>query len=151
MKISDTIFGIILTAFAVFVLAYSQSLPSLPGYAYGSGFFPSFSAVFILGGGILLLIRGIRDKKPWLVLGEWTKIPRLVANICIIPLSLVFYIFASEWLGFVLTSFLLMSVMIWWLRGKIVSAVVISAVTAILIYVFLAKLMLVPLPTGILG
>ena len=151
MKISDTVFGIFLVVFGAFVLIYSRTLPSLPGYAYGSGFFPSFSAVFILAGGIALTVRGLRAHQPPIVLGEWTKSSRLVANICVIPLNLVFYIVASNTLGFVLTSFLMMSFTIWWLRRKVTSTLIVSGVGSLLIYLFFAKLMLVPLPAGLLG
>jgi putative tricarboxylic transport membrane protein len=151
MKISDKIFGVALILFAVCILIYSRFLPSLPGYAYGSGFFPSFTAVFILGGGCALVWRGIGSKMPLIILGEWTKSPLLVANICIIPLSLVFYILVSDKLGFLLTAFIMMFTTIWWLRRKIVSTLLISCLSAIVIYVFFAKLMLVPLPMGVLG
>lgn len=151
MKISDAIFGVVLITFAVFVLIYSRTLPSLPGYAYGSGFFPSLTAIFVMGGGILLLIRGVVAKQPLLVLGEWTKSRKLVSNICLIPLNLFFYIVASDKLGFVPTAFLMMFFTIWWLEKKVVSTLIISAVSSVLIYAFFAKLMLVPLPAGIFG
>ncbi|GHV47589.1 hypothetical protein FACS1894204_11140 [Synergistales bacterium] len=151
MKISDAVFGVCLMLFAGFILIYSRTLPSLPGYAYGSGFFPSFTAIFILGGGIALLVRGLRVRAPLIVMGEWTRSPRLVSNICLIPLNLVFYILASDYLGFVLTSFIMLSVTIWWLRKKILSTVIVSALSAIIIYAFFGRLMLVPLSPGILG
>lgn len=151
MKISDAVFGIILIVFSVFVLIYSRTLPTLPGYAYGSGFFPSFAAFFVLGGGSILLVRGIRAKQTAMVLGEWTKSRRLVLNLCLIPLNLVFYMAASETLGFVLTSFIMMFSTIWWLRRKVVSTFFVSSVSALLIYGFFAKLMFVPLSAGFLG
>ncbi|MDL2297650.1 tripartite tricarboxylate transporter TctB family protein [Synergistaceae bacterium OttesenSCG-928-D05] len=151
MKISDAIFGIILIVFSVLVLIYSRTLPSLPGYAYGSGFFPSLTAIFILGGGILLLVRGVRAKQPLLVLGAWTKSPKLISNICLIPLNLVFYILVSDKLGFILTTFLMMTATIWWLRKKVASTIIVAAVSAVITYAFFAKLMLVPLPAGIFG
>ncbi|MDR1514413.1 MAG: tripartite tricarboxylate transporter TctB family protein [Synergistaceae bacterium] len=151
MKISDAVFGVILVVFAAIILIYSRTLPTLPGYAYGSGFFPSFTAIFILCGGIALAIRGVRERQPLLVLGEWTKSLRLISNICVIPLSIVFYIALSDTLGFVLTSFLMMSGTIWWLRRKILSTVIVSGISSALIYIFFAKMMLVPLPTGFLG
>lgn len=151
MKISDAVFGVCLVVMAVWILLYARTLPALPGYAYGSGFFPSFSALFILGGGIALTLRGLREHQPVLVLGEWTKSPRLIANICVIPLNLVFYMLASGRLGFMLTSFLMMSFTIWWLRRKVLSTLIVAAVGSVAIYAFFAKLMLVPLPSGILG
>ncbi|MDR1730888.1 MAG: tripartite tricarboxylate transporter TctB family protein [Synergistaceae bacterium] len=151
MKISDTVFGIIIIIFSVLILIYSRTLPSLPGYAYGSGFFPAFTAVFMLGGGIVLLAGGLRSKAPLIVMGEWAKSPRLVANICLIPLNLVFYMLTVDTLGFVVTSFAMMTATIWWLRRKVFSTLLVSALTAIFIYLFFAKLMLVPLPEGLIG
>lgn len=151
MKISDKIFGAILICFSVFVLIYSRSLPSLPGYKYGSGFFPSFTAIFLLCCGIILLVRGIRFKDKLLVLGEWTKSPRLVANICLIPLSIVFYMLVSDFLGFIPTVIIMTTFTIWWLRRKFISSLVITSICAVFAYVFFSKIMLVPLPAGILG
>ena len=151
MKISDRIFGIILICFSIFVLIYSRSLPSLPGYKYGSGFFPSFSAIFILGCGILLLVRGVRLKDKLLVLGDWTKSPTLVANICLIPASVVFYILVVNYIGFVPTVIVMTTFTIWWLRRKFVSSLVITTISAVIVYIFFSKIMLVPLPAGFLG
>jgi putative tricarboxylic transport membrane protein len=105
----------------------------------------------MLGGGIVLLAGGLRSKAPLIVMGEWAKSPRLVANICLIPLNLVFYMLTVDTLGFVVTSFAMMTATIWWLRRKVFSTLLVSALTAIFIYLFFAKLMLVPLPEGLIG
>lgn len=151
MKISDKIFGSILICFSIFVLIYSRSLPTLPGYKYGAGFFPSVSAVFILGCGVILLVRGIRIKDRLIVFGEWTRSPTLVANICLIPGSIVFYMLVSDFLGFVPTVIVMTTFTIWWLRKKFVSSFIVTSISAVFIYVFFSKIMLVPLPTGFLG
>lgn len=152
MKINDKIFGILLICLAVFVWMYSMTLPSLPGQKYGAGFFPAFTSIFIFGCGILLFIRGFKQEKGWLVvLGEWTKSPKLVSNICLIPGNLVFYMLVSNMLGFMLTVVVMLTFTIWWLRGHLLSAFVVAAASALSIYAFFSKLMLVPLPTGIFG
>ena len=152
MKINDKIFGILLICFAVFVWMYSMTLPSLPGQKYGAGFFPAFTSIFIFGCGVLLFIRGLKQEKGWLVvLGEWTKSPKLVYNICLIPGSLVFYMLVSNLLGFIVTVIVMLTFTIWWLRGHLLSAFVVSVASAVSVYAFFSKLMLVPLPAGIFG
>ncbi len=151
MKISDKIFGAVLICFSLFILVYARTLPTLPGQNYGAGFFPATAAIFILGCGIILLVRGIKKRDKLLVLGEWTKSPTLVANICLIPANLIFYMLASSALGFVLTVIIMLTFTIWWLRRKFKSSFIVAVTSAILIYVFFSKIMLVPLPAGFLG
>ncbi|MEG1824154.1 MAG: tripartite tricarboxylate transporter TctB family protein [Cloacibacillus sp.] len=151
MKISDKIFGMVLVCFSLFVLVYARSLPSLPGYAYGSGFFPAVAAVFILGCGVMLILRGLKTKDKLVVLGEWTKSPTLVANICLIPANLVFYMLVSTLLGFVPTVIIMITFTIWWLRRKLKSSFIVAVASSLLIYVFFSKIMLVPLPAGFIG
>ena len=92
------------------------------------------------------------QEKGWLVvLGEWTKSPKLVSNICLIPGSLVFYMLVSNLLGFIVTVIVMLTFTIWWLRGHLLSAFVVSVASAVSVYAFFSKLMLVPLPAGIFG
>ena len=86
-----------------------------------------------------------------MVLGEWTKSPKLVSNICLIPGSLVFYMLVSNLLGFIVTVIVMLTFTIWWLRGHLLSAFVVSVASAVSVYAFFSKLMLVPLPAGIFG
>ena len=151
MKISDKIFGAVLICFSLFVLVYARSLPTLPGQNYGSGFFPATAAIFTLGCGGILLVRGMKKKDKMLVLGEWTKSPVLVANICLIPANLIFYMLVSDVLGFMPTVIIMLTFTIWWLRRKLKSSFIVAVVSSILIYVFFSKIMLVPLPAGFLG
>ena len=151
MKISDKVFGAVLIVFSIAVLVHSRSLPVLPGYKYGAGFFPAFSAIFLLGSGLVLFFRNFRAKTALIKFGEWTKSPTLVANICVIPLNLVFYMMFANLLGFVLTASIMTTFTIWWLRRKFLSSLIVAASTAIVTYIFFAKIMLVPLPAGILG
>ncbi|NLA91542.1 MAG: tripartite tricarboxylate transporter TctB family protein [Synergistaceae bacterium] len=151
MKINDKVFGAVLIVFSIAVLVYSRSLPVLPGYKYGAGFFPAFTSIFLLGSGLVLFFRNFRAKSALIKFGEWTKSPALVANISVIPLNLVFYMAFANLLGFVLTTTIMTTFTIWWLRRKLVSSFVVAGSTAILAYIFFAKIMLVPLPAGILG
>ena len=63
---------------------------------------------------------------------------------------MLFYILASETLGFIPTAFLMVFVIIIRLRGRWLSSAVISgAVTMVVHYIFYS-LLLVPLPWGML-
>ena len=139
MKISDKIFGAVLICFSLFVLVYARSLPTLPGQNYGSGFFPATAAIFTLGCGGILLVRGMKKKDKMLVLGEWTKSPVLVANICLIPANLIFYMLVSDILGFMPTVIIMLTFTIWWLRRKLKSSFIVAVVSSILITYFFQK------------
>lgn len=151
MKFNDAVFGIFFLVFSSLVLLYSRSLPSLPGYAYGSGFFPAITGVALFICGLFLTARGIRSKEKILVFGDWVRSPKLISNIVLIPLNLVFYIIFANKLGFILTVIAMLTVTIWWLRGKLLSTATVSVCIALFAYLFFYKLMMVPLPVGVLG
>lgn len=151
MRFNDAIPGALLFLFSSFVLVNARSLPSLPGYEYGAGFFPTITAIALMICSVMLIVKGAYSKAKLLVLGDWIKSPKLVSNIVLIPMNLVFYIVFANRLGFILTSMIMLIATIWWLRGKIVSTVITSVCVSLFAYVFFYKLMTVPLPPGLLS
>ena len=151
MKFNDVIPGVLLFLFSSFVMVNARSLPSLPGYAYSAGFFPTITAAALMICSVMLIVKGIYSKAKLVVLGDWVKSPKLISNIVLIPLNLVFYIAFANKLGFILTSTIMLIVTIWWLRGKIVSTAITSVCVSLFAYGFFYKMMMVPLPPGLFG
>ena len=151
MKFNDAIPGALLFLFSGFILVNARSLPSLPGYAYGSGFFPAITAVALMICSVMLIAKGFFSKAKPVVLGDWVKSPKLISNIVLIPLNLVFYMLFANGLGFILTSTIMLIATIWWLRGHIVSTAITSVCVSLFAYGFFYKLMTVPLPRGLFG
>ena len=152
MKFNDAISGVVLLLFAVATIAYTSTFPSLPGQDYGPALFPR-----IIGGGmvvcsILLIVSGIRHRKsaPLAVFGDWVRSPALVTNFVLVIAAALFYIFASDILGFPLISTIILLVLFMRLGVRVLPSVLISIGVTFCIYQVFAGLLLVPLPLGLL-
>lgn len=151
MKFNDAVSGVVLLLFAVATIAYTWTFPSLPGQNYGPALFPR-----IIGGGmaicsILLIVSGIRHRKsvPIAEFGDWVRSPALLTNFVLVIAAALFYIFASDMLGFHLTSMVILLVLFVRLGVRVLASVVISIVVTFCIYQVFAGLLLVPLPLGL--
>lgn len=151
MRFNDAVFGILLIAFAIAEIAYTRTFPSLYGQAYGPNLFPILIGVGFLITGAILTVRGFALRAEGLVeIGAWAADRRNVVNFALVLLALLFYIAASDWLGFIPTAFLIMLVLLKSFGSGLVAAVVIAALTTLGIHALFAEILLVPLPWGLL-
>jgi putative tricarboxylic transport membrane protein len=90
-------------------------------------------------------------RQPWLQLAEWARKPRTYGLFGAVVGSMVFYIFASGRLGFLLSCFLMLAGLLLVTRGtsRAVSIVITSAVVSVAIYLIFVRMLRVPLPFGI--
>ncbi len=152
MRFNDTTVGAILILLAATMIGLTFSFPAFPGQKYGPSLFPR-----ILGTGISLcsLLLILRDRRlaaggPWLVLADWVGQPRKLASFGLMLAAMVFYIFASEPLGFIPCAFLIQIVLFLWFGVRPVTAVIVAVAMTLVAHWFFARMMLVPLPRGIL-
>ncbi len=152
MRINDAIFGAVLIIFAIAEIAYTQTFPHLHGQDYGPDLFP-----VIIGGGLIvcgtiLILKGALQLKtePLMALGDWAQDRNNIINLGLLVSSIVFYILFSNWLGFIPTSLLILTVLLVRLGTSLLTSIVISIATTFIIHTLFAKVLLVPLPWGIL-
>ena len=153
MRLNDAVFGVLLIVFAIAEIAYTRTFPSLHGQAYGPDLFPVMIGVGFLITGAVLTIRGVAQRaagQPLLDVGPWADDRRNVVNFALVLLALLFYITASDWLGFILTAFIIMLVLLKSFGSGMVTALVIAALTTLGIHTLFARVLLVPLPWGVL-
>jgi putative tricarboxylic transport membrane protein len=152
MRLNDAIFGVLLIVFAIAEIAYTRTFPSLHGQAYGPDLFPILIGVGFLITGAILTIQGLaqRASQPLVEIGAWAADRRNVVNFALVLLALLFYIAASDWLGFILTAFVIMLVLLKSFGSGMVAALVIAALTTLGIHTLFARVLLVPLPWGVL-
>jgi putative tricarboxylic transport membrane protein len=152
MRLNDAIFGVLLIVFAIAEIAYTRTFPSLHGQAYGPDLFPILIGVGFLITGAILTIQGLAQRavQPLVETGAWAADRRNVVNFALVPLALLFYIAASDWLGFILTAFIIMLVLLKSFGSGMVTALVIAALTTLGIHTLFARVLLVPLPWGVL-
>lgn len=152
MRINDAFIGLALIAFAIVAGLATRGFPVIPGQQYGARLFPQILCVGFALCGLLLIRSGWRSRasRPLLELEPWARSVHGVGSIVLVVGGLVFYVLASDWLGFIPTAFAIVAALLVWLRGRAVSSLVIAAVATIAVHQMFYKLLLVPLPWGVL-
>ena len=152
MKLNDAIFGALLLALGVAVLLLVQGYPKIPGQQVGPALFPGLIATGLCVCGVLLVLRGWRERAamPWLRLGDWARSPRHLRAFAAVIAGVLFYVLASQALGFLVCAPLVMLALMLALGVAPGRAVVVAVLAALLIHFAFYKLLRVPLPWGVL-
>ena len=152
MKLNDAIFGLVLLALGSAVLLAIQNYPKIPGQPVGPALFPGLIAVGLCVCGAILVVRGWRARAghAWLAWEDWVRSPRHILALAVLIGSVLFYIAASTWLGFLPTSALILLALFLVLRVPPRPAVLIAVLATLLIHFAFYKLLRVPLPWGLL-
>lgn len=152
MKLNDAVFGLLLLMLGAAVLVIVQDYPTIPGQQVGPALFPGLIAVGLCIGGFMLLVRGWRARAsvPWLLMGDWVRSPRHVLALVLLIASVLFYILVSQWLGFLFSAVLILTLLFRVLQVPLARSVLIAVVAALVIHFAFYKLLRVPLPWGVL-
>ncbi|CAN5718110.1 tripartite tricarboxylate transporter TctB family protein [soil metagenome] len=152
MKFNDAVFGLILMILGATVIAVVQGYPKIPGQQVGPALFPGLIATGLFIGGLALLVRGVRERAvvPWLALEDWVRSPRHLAGFAVLVASVLFYLFASEKLGFLPVAAIILTANFYVLKVPIGRAVLIAVIATLVIHFAFYKLLRVPLPWGVL-
>lgn len=153
MKVADVILGPFVVAIGIVALLAASMQPKpFFGGGYGGGFFPSIIGIGLVGAGLLLTWSGWRERAatPLLVLGDWVRSPRHIANVATVIGALLFYIFTSGWLGFILSGLIALFVTMLQFSRAFLLSLAISVIAILIVKVSFQDLLLVPLPWGVL-
>ena len=151
MRTSNTVIGVLLIIFACIVLIHVQSFPTLENGYPGPALFPEVLCVLFIGCGIGLVIQGIRRREKVLKFDLGTITLAGWINIVFVLGAVVCYIFLAEYLGFLIFSFVILMILMKWLKVKTLPSLAMSVVVTLAIYMLFAKILLVPLPWGLWG
>jgi putative tricarboxylic transport membrane protein len=157
MKFNDAVFGIFLIIFAIAEIAFTRTFPALHGQRFGASDFPVLIGIGLIICGCILLFNGLKnrtvekDEPNLLTANGWAHKPKSVINFFIVILSILFFVFFVDTLGFVIVAFLILLVLFLRLDNGVIpslsAALLMTVVTKLLFGVWL----LVPLPIGPLG
>lgn len=150
MRFNDAVIGLVLIVVAAVTIWLTRSFPAMPGQKYGPELFPRILAAGIAIGGVILVVNGLRNRRPLLALAAWTREPQAVVNFIAVPVALLLYILVSDLLGFLLTAILITFGLLYLFRRRPVSSLVIAVASVAVIQLAFTRLLLVPLPRGIL-
>jgi putative tricarboxylic transport membrane protein len=152
MKLNDAILGLVLALLGAAVLIAIQGYPKIPGQPVGPALFPGLIAAGLCIGGAILVVRGwmARGQEPWVVWEDWIGSPRHMLGFAVLVGAILFYILASNWLGFLPTATLILLALFLVLDVPVGRAVLIAIVAALVVHFAFYKLLRVPLPWGLL-
>lgn len=151
MKFSDAVFGLLLIALGAAVLGVVSSYPVIPAQRVGPSLFPSLISLGLVVGGLVLTVRGLRMRAsiPWTRFEPWMRSSRHAAGVLGVIGSVIFYIAASNWLGFFLTSLTILTILFRLFGVALGRSLLIAAIATMVIHFAFYKLLRVPLPWGL--
>ena len=162
MKFSDTVIGAVLFVGSILLMlhvsvgwdwlvhngftGFPRAQPGKPGPAL----FPFILGFLAWVCSVILLARGLRARRPRFEVQAWLRDPLRLLNWLAVVGAVVAYQWIADFLGFlpvaVATLFLLMLLL--GVRARV--AVVTSVLAALFIHTLFVKILLVPLPWGLL-
>lgn len=151
MRLNDAVTGAVLLAFAVALALWSQTFPPIPGQQYGAAVFPTLVATGLGGCGLLMIAAGIRQGGPVLAWADWARERHGVRNVVVTVAAILFYILASETLGFILTMAPILLVLLRLLGVGWLAGVALAILVTLVVQYLFGSLLYVPLPWGVLS
>jgi putative tricarboxylic transport membrane protein len=151
MKISDSVVGAGFVAAGALIIAGTLNYPSLDGGAPGPSLFPRILGALMAVFGGLVGVGGLRARDVTEDVG-WLRLYRNSAfiNAVFVLGAVVTYIVMVGRIGFILMGTLVLFVLMWRLRVRPLTALVVAIVFSNFVYLLFAKILRVPLPGGLL-
>ncbi|MEP0942224.1 MAG: tripartite tricarboxylate transporter TctB family protein [Rhizobiaceae bacterium] len=152
MRFNNVIPGIVLIVFALAEIAYSWTFPRLHGQNYGPDLFPTIIGVGLAVCGTILVFKGFVERAtvPMVAVGDWASDRENIINVVLLIGAIAFYILLSNWLGFIPTAIFILVTLIRRLDSTWLISVIVAIATTLVIHTLFAKVLLVPLPWGLL-
>ena len=170
MRVNDAIVGVILVLFAIAEIAYSTTFPTLHGQKYGSSLFPIIIGCCLIACGLVLIVRGLQsrrrpthsahssipplteaaDNQQWVQWGDWVRDGSHRINMLLIPGLLITYVWLSDAIGFIPMAVTILTILLYRLGSSLLASLSIAIATTIVLQLLFVKLLLVPLPSGLL-
>lgn len=151
MRINDTLSGLLIVGFGAGVAGLAQTFPPMPGQAVGPSLFPTAIGVGLMVLGAGLSASGIRrGERPAVTLDDWARNRRATVGFLLVIADLVFYALVVDRLGFFLTGFLFLVVLMRAFRVRTGRAAAVSAAVTLAVHYGFYTLLRVPLPWGLL-
>ena len=168
MRVNDAISGAVLVIFAAAEIAYTRTFPSLHGQSYGPDLFPALIGVALALCGMLLIFRGLLARRnpadpngltngngngngsKWVDVSNIADSRHARINALLIIVFLFLYITLSDLIGFIPISLCTIAFLLYRLGSSIIVACTIAIVATAVIQLLFAKILLVPLPAGLL-
>ncbi len=150
MKFNDAVSGALLLALALAILFNVSAFPTIPGQNVGPSLFPSVLASLLAVCALPLILEGLSSAQPWCELGEWMRSAHHLRNFLLTLGCLLFYIVASDALGFIVCGTLILGVLFLAFSVRVQLVLPLALLVTLVIHAAFYKGLRVPLPWGIL-
>lgn len=151
MRFNDTLSGLLILAFGAVVAGHARTFPSMPGQSIGPSLFPTLIGIgFILLGATLTASGLRRGERPAIAAGAPVRGRRARIGFLLVIADLVFYAVAVDWLGFFVTGFVFLIVLMRAFGVRSMRALAVSAGVTLAMHYAFYTLLRVPLPWGLL-
>lgn len=151
MRLNDAILGTIFLVLAAVVFWQAQTMPRLSGQPFGAGTFPALIAAMMAAGGLWLIAAGLRAHGvPAIAVAPWLRRPGALLRVAAVPGFVIVYALFSRQVGFPLLVPPLLTVFLWITTGRPLVSVSVAVVATAAIWVLFARILMVPLPLGLL-
>ena len=109
MKTNDIVNGVLTAAAGIAIFIKARTFPAIRGQRFGASFFPSVVGGALAIAGLVLAFSSVLRKKvkPWVSMSPEIQSPRGIVNFVLIFASGLFYIFVSQYIGFIVTIFII--------------------------------------------
>ncbi len=151
MKIHDFLLGIIIAVAALVIFMVAKEFPDQNDGKPGAWLYPCALSIIFFGCGVVMSFKGLKHlkgEKLFVLNKELSSAGAL--NIIIVIAMVIFYIECSDYLGFLISMFIVIAVMLAMLKNKPWVILVTAPVATLVIYLIFSKGLLVPLPEGLL-
>lgn len=152
MRFNNAVPGVILILFAIAEIVYTTTFPRLFGQDYGPNLFPILIGIGLLVCGAILVVQGIAERGtvPVADIGGWAQDRGNLLNVALLLGSILLYILVSDAVGFIPLSLLILTTLLVRFGSSLGASLVIATATTFVIHTLFAKVLLVPLPWGIM-
>ncbi len=113
MKFNDLFAGLLFLALSALVAVASWNLPNPSEQPLGPSAFPLILSSLLALCAALLAANGARatDRGPLLARADWARSGGAVLRLLLVPAAVLFYVYAAEPLGFLVTATLILAVL----------------------------------------
>ncbi|MBB5220276.1 putative tricarboxylic transport membrane protein [Amaricoccus macauensis] len=151
MRLNDALLGCILLLVAAVVAAIAWGFPAVPGQDYGASTFPLLIATGLAGCGAVLIGSGLRERAPIVEWQAWLGEPRRVIDFLSVITAIIVWILAWRPLGFILTTAGVLFALLRRFGVSWKTSLAIAIATPLIMNYIFGRLLLVPLPAGLLA
>jgi putative tricarboxylic transport membrane protein len=149
MRFSDTLSGLLLFIFGAVVVLHASTFPAAAAQSVGPGFFPIVVGAGLAFGGVALMWSGRKQRDvAWLTFEDWVRKPRMRLNAILVIGMLIGYALVVETVGFFLTAFVFLLVLLLAFGVRTRWVAPIAAIASVALHGIFYTLLHVQLPWG---